>query len=117
MWIEHVLYQVQVKATGGRAGRAVSSDGVLDVQLPTPRELGGAGRRGANPEQLFAAGYGPRVRYHSLRLRVRVARAALGALPGRTDRLPPAGTGVAPWVAGNASCSGLAQATGDASTG
>jgi Ohr subfamily peroxiredoxin len=46
-----------VKATGGRDGRAVSSDGVLDVRLTTPRELGGAGGRGTNPEQLFAAGY------------------------------------------------------------
>src|SRR5918999_4877348 len=57
MLIEHVLYQAQVKATGGREGRAVSSDGVLEVQLTTPRALGGAGRRGTNPEQLFAAGY------------------------------------------------------------
>jgi organic hydroperoxide reductase OsmC/OhrA len=43
--IEHVLYQAQVQATGGRDGRAVSSDGVLDVQLATPRTLGGAGKR------------------------------------------------------------------------
>src|SRR5262245_7207424 len=57
MLLEQVLYQAQVTATGGREGRAVSSDGVLDVQLTTPRELGGAGRRGTNPEQLFAAGY------------------------------------------------------------
>lgn len=57
MLIEHVLYQAQVTATGGREGRAVSSDGVLEVQLSTPRALGGAGRRGTNPEQLFAAGY------------------------------------------------------------
>jgi osmotically inducible protein OsmC len=55
--IEHVLYQAQVQATGGRDGRAVSSDGLLDVQLATPRALGGAGRRGTNPEQLFAAAY------------------------------------------------------------
>jgi osmotically inducible protein OsmC len=46
-----------VKATGSRDGRAVSSDGVLDVRLTTPRALGGAGGRGTNPEQLFAAGY------------------------------------------------------------
>ena len=57
MLLEQVLYQAQVTATGGREGRAVSSDGVLDVQLTTPRVLGGAGRRGTNPEQLFAAGY------------------------------------------------------------
>jgi lipoyl-dependent peroxiredoxin len=57
MLLEQVLYQAQVTATGGREGRAVSSDGVLDVSLSTPRVLGGAGRRGTNPEQLFAAGY------------------------------------------------------------
>ena len=57
MLVEHVLYCARAKATGGRDGRAVSSDGVLDVQLTTPRELGGAGGRGTNPEQLFASGY------------------------------------------------------------
>src|SRR5688500_15495350 len=57
MLIDAVLYQAQVKATGGRDGRAVSADGVLDVRLSTPRELGGAGGQGTNPEQLFAAGY------------------------------------------------------------
>ena len=57
MLLEQVLYQAQVTATGGREGRAVSSDGVLEVQLTTPRVLGGAGRWGTNPEQLFAAAY------------------------------------------------------------
>ena len=57
MSIEKVLYQARAKATGGRDGRAVSSDGVLDVQLTKPRELGGPGGAGTNPEQLFAAGY------------------------------------------------------------
>jgi len=57
MSIEKVLYQAQATATGGRDGRAVSSDKVLDVQLATPKELGGAGGVGTNPEQLFAAGY------------------------------------------------------------
>ena len=57
MSIEKVLYTAYAKATGGRDGRAVSSDGVLDVKLATPRELGGAGSAGTNPEQLFAAGY------------------------------------------------------------
>ncbi|WP_330115646.1 organic hydroperoxide resistance protein [Pseudomonas sp. JS3066] len=40
-----------------RRPRAISSDGVLDVALTTPKELGGAGGGGTNPEQLFAAGY------------------------------------------------------------
>ena len=57
MSIEKVLYRAQATATGGRDGRAISSDGMLDVQLTTPRELGGAGGIGSNPEQLFAAGY------------------------------------------------------------
>lgn len=57
MSIQKVLYTAQATADGGRDGRAKSSDGVLDVQLSTPRELGGAGGPGTNPEQLFAAGY------------------------------------------------------------
>jgi osmotically inducible protein OsmC len=58
MSIEKILYQARAKATGGRDdGHAVSSDGALDVQLTRPRELGGPGGAGTNPEQLFAAGY------------------------------------------------------------
>jgi len=52
-----VLYTANATATGGRDGRAVSSDHQLEVQLSTPKELGGAGGAGTNPEQLFAAGY------------------------------------------------------------
>ena len=51
------LYTASATATGGRDGRAVSSDNVLDVKLATPKELGGAGGAATNPEQLFAAGY------------------------------------------------------------
>ncbi|MCY1274213.1 Organic hydroperoxide resistance protein OhrB [compost metagenome] len=51
------LYTATATATGGRDGRAVSSDGILDVKLTTPKELGGAGGAATNPEQLFAAGY------------------------------------------------------------
>lgn len=51
------LYTATATATGGRDGRAVSSDGILDVKLSTPRELGGQGGEATNPEQLFAAGY------------------------------------------------------------
>ncbi|HVJ68127.1 MAG TPA: organic hydroperoxide resistance protein [Caulifigura sp.] len=57
MPIETALYTAHAKATGGRDGKATSSDGVLDVKLTTPRELGGNGAVGTNPEQLFAAGY------------------------------------------------------------
>jgi len=56
MSLEKVVYRAHAKATGGRDGRAVSSDNVLDVKLATPPEMGGAGG-GTNPEQLFAAGY------------------------------------------------------------
>src|SRR5580698_3987394 len=54
MSLEKVLYRAHAHATGGRDGRAVVPAGNLDFKLTTPRELGGAG---ANPEQLFAAGY------------------------------------------------------------
>jgi lipoyl-dependent peroxiredoxin len=52
-----VLYKTQAKATGGRDGTAATLDGALNVKLSTPRELGGGGGPGNNPEQLFAAGY------------------------------------------------------------
>jgi Ohr subfamily peroxiredoxin len=53
-----VLYKTQATATGGRdGGRTASEDGVLDVRLARPKELGGPGGSATNPEQLFAAGY------------------------------------------------------------
>jgi osmotically inducible protein OsmC len=54
---EKILYTAHSTATGGRDGRGVSSDNALNVQLSTPKELGGAGGPGTNPEQLFATGY------------------------------------------------------------
>lgn len=57
MTIENILYTATATATGGREGQARSDDGALAVSLSTPRELGGAGGVGTNPEQLFAAGY------------------------------------------------------------
>lgn len=51
------LYTAHASAQGGREGVAASSDGKLEVRLSTPKELGGAGGEGTNPEQLFAAGY------------------------------------------------------------
>ncbi|MGW0913160.1 organic hydroperoxide resistance protein [Streptomyces sp. NPDC002784] len=50
------IYTAVATATHGREGRAISSDGTLDLQLAPPVELGGNGQ-GTNPEQLFAAGY------------------------------------------------------------
>lgn len=52
-----VLYTTQATSTGGRSGSSRSADGVLAVTLTTPKELGGDGAVGTNPEQLFAAGY------------------------------------------------------------
>ncbi|MFC3126682.1 organic hydroperoxide resistance protein [Pseudoroseomonas globiformis] len=52
-----VKYTTEATATGGREGAARTHDGALDVKLSTPKELGGAGGSGNNPEQLFAAGY------------------------------------------------------------
>ncbi len=52
-----VLYETSARATGGRDGHSQTLDGSLDVKLTTPKELGGAGGEGNNPEQLFAAGY------------------------------------------------------------
>ncbi len=57
MALQKVLYTATATATGGRTGSAKSDDGKLDVSLSTPRELGGAGGNGTNPEQMFAAGY------------------------------------------------------------
>lgn len=52
-----ILYSTRVKASGGRDGQASSDDKRLAVKLNTPKELGGAGGDGTNPEQLMAAGY------------------------------------------------------------
>lgn len=57
MKIEKVLYRGVGKATGGRDGRATTSDNGVEVKLTTPKELGGPGGSGTNPEQLFAMGY------------------------------------------------------------
>ena len=53
----NVLYKTQATATGGRTGSARTADGAFEVTLVTPKELGGPGGAGNNPEQLFAAGY------------------------------------------------------------
>ena len=52
-----VLYTAHGSATGGRDGHGESSDQVVDVTLTTPKELGGNGAHGTNPEQLFSVGY------------------------------------------------------------
>src|SRR5919198_1816296 len=52
----NILYTAEATAWGGREGRTASTDGILDLQLAVPKELGGPGGA-TNPEQLFAAGY------------------------------------------------------------
>jgi len=52
-----ILYTAQATARGGREGEVVSDDGVIDLTLTMPKELGGPGGDHSNPEQLFAAGY------------------------------------------------------------
>lgn len=52
-----ILYRTEASATGGRTGKAATTDGNFAVALVTPKELGGAGGEGTNPEQLFASGY------------------------------------------------------------
>ncbi|MBV9116855.1 MAG: organic hydroperoxide resistance protein [Acetobacteraceae bacterium] len=51
------LYTATATAKGGRQGHVRSEDGVLDLPLAHPKELGGPGGAATNPEQLFAAGY------------------------------------------------------------
>lgn len=52
-----VLYTAHGSATGGRTGSAATDDGKVSVVLSTPKEMGGDGGPGTNPEQLFALGY------------------------------------------------------------
>lgn len=55
--LQNVAYTAKATATGGREGVAKTDDGRLNVNLSTPKELGGDDGQGTNPEQLFAAGY------------------------------------------------------------
>lgn len=53
-----VMYTAEATSSGGREGRVRTSDGVIDLPLSMPKELGGLGKPGTiNPEELFAAGY------------------------------------------------------------
>ena len=55
--IKQSIYTAHAISTGGRNGTSKTDDGRLSVTLDTPKELGGGGGQGTNPEQLFAAGY------------------------------------------------------------
>jgi Ohr subfamily peroxiredoxin len=54
--LDKILYTAKTHTTGGRDGRSVTDDGLLDVKLALPKSMGGTGNA-TNPEQLFAAGY------------------------------------------------------------
>ena len=53
----NILYTTEAVVEGGRTGHGQTSDGRLAVELSVPKELGGDGGPGTNPEQLFAVGY------------------------------------------------------------
>lgn len=57
MALDKVLYTAHATSTGGRTGTSKTDDDRLSLTLSTPKELGGDGGAGTNPEQLFAAGY------------------------------------------------------------
>lgn len=53
----NVIYKTSATSTGGRDGHTRSADGDIDLNLVVPKEMGGPGGSGANPEKLFACGY------------------------------------------------------------
>ena len=57
MAIDKAIYTGRATSTGGRTGTTTASDGRFSLALSTPKELGGDGGPGTNPEQLFAGGY------------------------------------------------------------
>lgn len=80
--LDKVVYTAHATATGGRDGKAVSSDGKLEASLSLPKEMGGRGE-GTNPEQLFAAGYSA------------CFLGAMGFVAGQQKQALPAGTQIA----------------------
>lgn len=75
-----LIYTARVSTSGGREGRSRSDDGNLDVALVMPKEFGGPGGAGTNPEQLFAAGYSACF-LSALKLTVRLEKVMLLADP------------------------------------
>lgn len=55
--LSNIVYRTTAIAEGGREGHVHSEDGALDIDLVKPKEMGGDGKVGLNPETLFAAGY------------------------------------------------------------
>lgn len=96
--VSKILYTATATAKGGREGHIKSSDGVLDFDLKVPKELGGPGGAGSNPEQLFAAGYAAcfegAVRYVAREQKVVLKDASVTAQVGIGPR-EPTGFGIA----------------------
>ena len=96
--VSKILYTATATAHGGREGHIKSSDGVLDFDLKVPKELGGPGGHGSNPEQLFAAGYAAcfegAVRYVAREQKVALKDASVTAQVGIGPR-EPTGFGIA----------------------
>ncbi|HVI49541.1 MAG TPA: organic hydroperoxide resistance protein [Chitinophaga sp.] len=78
------LYTAQATATGGRNGQVSTSDGVLNLEVRMPKELGGNGIGYTNPEQLFAAGYAACFD-SALNLVIRTAKVEAGATTVTAD--------------------------------
>lgn len=53
----NAIYKTKVTTSGGRNGHIKSEDGIIDLEVRIPKEMGGQGGAYSNPEQLFAAGY------------------------------------------------------------
>lgn len=98
MSVSKILYTATATAKGGREGHIKSSDGVLDFDLKVPKELGGPGGAGSNPEQMFAAGYAAcfegAVRYVARERKVPLKDASVTAHVGIGPR-EPTGFGIA----------------------
>ena len=109
-----VLYTAEATAVGGRDGHIKSSDGVLEARLSMPKQLGGAGGNGTNPEQLFAAGYAAcfesAVRFVAREQKVALKETAVTAQVGVGPR---AGGGFGLTVALKVSLPGVERAVGE----
>jgi Ohr subfamily peroxiredoxin len=97
MSIDKILYTATATAKGGREGHVRSSDGLVDIDLRPPKEMGGAGG-GSNPEQLFAAGYAAcfegAVRHVASQRKIKLNDASVTAHVGIGPR-EPTGFGIA----------------------
>lgn len=98
MSLSKIVYTATATVHGGREGHAKSSDGVIDIDLKIPKEMGGPGGAGTNPEQLFAAGYAAcfegATRYVAREKKVALKDASVTAHVGIGPR-EPTGFGIA----------------------